>query len=497
MISSLHIPRVRRETAEIEEAAKVEFFVTQEDSNERVRRAKLAVLRRLHQHENFKTFLEYSSINSLILRVPSFNKGTAFTQEERDNLGLRGFLPPYVESLDEQCQRFVEFLNTLQDGLQKYLFLMTLSEHNETVFYKLLCDHMRTYLPILYPSTLTEAYLQYSYLWMFPKGMFLSLNEKGKLREILDHWIFPKVDMIVITDGSRALGIGDLGCYGMGVSVGKTMHYVAAGSFHPARTLPIVLDVGTSNDQLRDHDPHYLGMKLYRVEDSVYSFIDELMNAIQDKWPYAVVQFEDFSPQHARELLERYRNQFPTFNDDIQGTSAVVLAGLLNACRMTGTKLGDQKFLFVGAGNIALDIANLIVLDLTHQRSEGTLQSEAKKAIWMIDQQGVVSTSRPGKLSKKKLAYARTDWQNSDEFIGDVLEKIRPTVLIGATGQKGLFDEQVLRKMAEICQHPIIFALSNPDAYAECTFQEVSFFFNIKDDPNSCFSITIILYRVQ
>jgi malate dehydrogenase (oxaloacetate-decarboxylating)(NADP+) len=467
----------RRDFEEIEEAARIEFSEIREDSKEQVKRAKLAVLRRLHQHENFKALLECGNFYSMILRNPSFNRGTAFTREERDSLAIRGLLPPHVETLEEQCSQIIDFLDALQDDLQKYLLLVNLSERNETVFYKILCDYPQKYVPVVAASRLAEKYHQFSHLWMFQKGMFLSLYEKGILRRILDNWIFPKVDVIVVTDGSRVPGFGDLGCNAMCRSTEKLMLYVAEGGFHPARTLPIVLDVGTSNEELRDHDRYYLGMRIHRVEDSVYyPFVDEFMEAIQDKWPHAVVQFQDFSEEHAYSLLERYKERFLCFNDDIQGIAVVALAGLLNACRLTGTKLSEQRFLFLGAGNVALGIANYLVREVIETDSSGISEKEAKKAIWMADREGVLTRSREKTLSEDKIAYVREDWMEKGAYISlpDIIEQVRPTVLIGTTNKKNLFDEEVLRKMAEIQDRPIILTFSRSNGDSECSFEEVN-----------------------
>ena len=464
-----------REFEEIEEAARVEFSEIQEDSKEQVKRAKLAVLRRLHQHENFKTLLECGNFDSMILRIPSFNRGTAFTQEERDSLSIRGLLPPYVETLEEQCSRIIDFLDTLHDDLQKYLFLVNLSERNETVFYKILCDYPQKYVPAVTTSRLAEKYHQISHLWMFQKGMFLSLYEKGIMRRILDNWIFPKVDIIVVTDGSHVPGLGDLGSNAMCRSIEKLILYVVEGGFHPARTLPIVLDVGTSNDELRDHDQYYLGMRIHRVEDSVYyPFVDEFMEAIQDKWPHAVVQFQDFSGEHAYSLLERYKKRFLCFNDDIQGVAMVSLAGLLNACRLIGTKLSEQRFLFLGAGMVALGIAHYLVRDMTENDPNGISEEEAKKAIWMADKEGILGRFREKTLSKDNIPYMREDWEKEAYIsLPDIIEQVRPTVLIGTTNKKNLFDEKVLRKMAEIQDRPIILTLSSSRDDSECSFEEV------------------------
>jgi malate dehydrogenase (oxaloacetate-decarboxylating)(NADP+) len=395
------------------------------------------------------------------------NKGTAFTEAERDALGLRGLLPPRVFTIEEQLQRVYGNFSRKTDALEKYIFLTTLQNRNETLFYRLVQEHAEEMIPIIYTPTVGQACLEYGAIFRRPRGMFISIKERGRVAEILRYWPITDVRMIVVTDGERILGLGDLGALGMGIPVGKLSLYTACAGLHPYYCLPITLDVGTDNMKLHD-DPMYIGLKQKRVRGAEYdAFIAEFVTAVQKAYPKALLQWEDFGNTNAFRLLNDYREKILSFNDDIQGTASVALAGVLAGLRLTGGKLKDQKLLFLGAGEAGTGIADLFV---AAARQDGLSEAEARKRCWFVDSQGLVVKNRPGKLAHHKAPYA-----HDHAFVAtlaEAVEAVKPTALIGVSGQTRAFTREIVTRMAAINPRPIIFALSNPTSKAECTAEE-------------------------
>lgn len=430
---------------------------------------------RIRDEIRFEDVLKGSSSNSLILRYSALNKGTAFDEEERNKLGLTGLLPPQVESLDDQLARALQQLRDFKEPLQKHIFLASLSERNETLFYKLVLTHMIECTPLIYTPTVGEACTKFSHIWRNPKGMYISLKERGRVRQVLDNWIYPRVDIIVVSDGSRILGLGDLGANGMGIPIGKLSLYVAGAGFYPSRTLPILLDTGTANKAFRE-DPNYLGLRQDRApDDEFYALAEEFMTAVKDKWPKVLVQFEDFSNNHCFDLLEKYRHRQLCFNDDIQGTGAVILAGFINACKIMGKSGKDQRILFFGAGSAAVGVADMIATVLAE---EGLSEEELRKRFWFVDSRGLVHTNRGDKLPPQKVRFARTDVPEGQNYTSllDTVRYVKPTCLIGLSGIGQSFTEEVVKAVVDGLEDksikPIIFALSNPTKNSECSFPD-------------------------
>ncbi|MDP4200818.1 MAG: NAD-dependent malic enzyme [Bacteroidota bacterium] len=401
-----------------------------------------------------------------LLRDPTLNKGRAFTAEERVALGLRGLLPPRIISLDEQAARVIATVRAKKNDLDRYNSLIGLQDRNETLFYHVLIHHLEELMPIIYTPTIGQACQEYGHIFRRSRGMYISDADRGQIRSILANWPRDDVRVIVVTDGERVLGLGDLGAHGMGIPVGKLSLYVACAGVKPEQCLPITLDVGTNNEVLLS-DPAYLGLPHERVRGEEYdSFIEEFLHAANDRFPNVLIQLEDFGNANAFRLLEKYRDQYCLFNDDIQGTAAVTLSGLFSALRITGGKLCDQTIVLFGAGEAATGISNLIVLAMT---KEGMPEEEARKHCWLMDSKGLVVKSRTD-LAEHKKPYAHQHEPLPDLF--SAVQSLRPTVLIGASGQCGAFTHAVLSQMAGEQVHPIIFALSNPTSQSECTAEE-------------------------
>ena len=401
-----------------------------------------------------------------ILRDPRRNKGTAFTAAERQALGLRGLLPPRVLTMAEQQARVLENFHRQTSDLEKYIFLTALQNRNERLFYRTVIDHVETMVPIIYTPTVGEACRKFGNIFRRTRGMYVSAEDRGRVRSVLANWPEDEVAIIVVTDGERILGLGDLGANGMGIPIGKLALYTACAGIDPALCLPIMLDVGTDNREIRE-DPRYLGLQRLRLRGNPYDeLVDELVAAVQETFPGALIQFEDFATDNAIRLLEAYRDRACTFNDDIQGTAAVALAGLLSAGRITGAELRDQKILFLGAGSAATGIAGLIVCAM---RNEGLSLEAARQRCWFVDSRGLVVKSRRD-LAAHKLPYAHEHDPRPDLLAA--VRDLRPTALVGVSGQPHTFTEEVLGAMAEANDRPIVFALSNPTSKSECTAEE-------------------------
>ncbi len=400
-----------------------------------------------------------------VLRNPILNKGTGFTKEEREALGLRGLLPPHVHSQAEQAERFLKSFRRLSDPLEKFVALNALHDRNESLFFRVLSDHIDEMQPLVYTPVVGQACQEFGRIFQRPRGMFIGINDRGHIAEILRNWPY-QAGIIVVTDGERILGLGDLGANGMGIPVGKLSLYTACAGIHPELCLPVTLDVGCNNDALRN-DVFYVGLRQRRVTGVAYDeFVDEFMTAAQEVFPGVVIQFEDFANHNAFRFLEKYRDRVSSFNDDIQGTAAVALAGIFSALRITGEKITDQKILFLGAGEAATGIADLVVSAMVAQ---GMAREEALRTCWLVDSKGLVVKSRTN-LAHHKLTYAHEHAQVSD-FLS-AINTLKPTAIIGVSAVGGTFTREVLEEMARINKRPIIFALSNPTSQAECTAEE-------------------------
>jgi malate dehydrogenase (oxaloacetate-decarboxylating)(NADP+) len=401
-----------------------------------------------------------------LLHDPVRNKGTAFSDAEREILGLRGLLPPKVLTQELQVGRIMENLRVKADDLERYIALVALQDRNEMLYYRVLLEHLEALMPIIYTPTVGKACQKFGHIFRRPRGLYVSAYDRGHVAEVLRNWPHDDVRMIVVTDGERILGLGDLGADGMGIPIGKLSLYSACAGIHPTRTLPVMLDVGTENETLLG-DPLYLGIPRRRLRGDPYDeLVEEFFQAVAEVFPRAVVQLEDFATGNAFRLLERYRSGRPCFDDDIQGTAGVALAGIYSALRVTGNGLGDHPYLFLGAGEAGIGIADLIVAALVY---EGWEEDEARARCWFVDSKGLVVRSRSD-LASHKLPYAH-DAEPAAGLL-DVVERLKPGALIGVSGQPATFDRPVLEAMARIHERPIVFALSNPTSQSECTAEE-------------------------
>ena len=370
-------------------------------------------------------------------------------------------------TIEEQTQRTLLNVRRKSSDLEKYIFLTLLQQRNEVLFYHLLLSHLEEMMPLIYTPTVGEACLTYGSIWQGPRGLFLTIEDRGSLRKIMQNWPNDGVRMILVTDGERILGLGELGTYGIGISIGKLSLYTACAGVHPYYCLPIVLDVGTDNDELLA-DPFYIGLKRRRVRGQAYDdFLTEFMESVADVFPESLIQFEDFGNHNAFRLLDRWRDHACVFNDDIQGTAAVAVAGILTAIRASGTRAEDQRILFMGAGEAGLGIAQLFV---EHLVSLGLTHAEARRTCWFVDSKGLVVASRLGELAEQKKDFAHEAEFHPD--LASAMRAIKPTTLIGVSGAGRVFTREIISVMAEHHQRPIIFALSNPTSKAECTSQE-------------------------
>ncbi len=400
-----------------------------------------------------------------ILQDPVRNKGTAFTDSERDALGLRGLLPPRVHTQPEQVARVLENVRRQATDLDKYMSLTSLHDRNETLFFRLVMDNAEEVLPLIYTPTVGLGCQMYSHIFQRARGLFISANDAGRVKKVLQNWQ-GRAGIIVVTDGERILGLGDLGAQGMGIPVGKLSIYTACAGVHPELCLPVTLDVGTDNQALLD-DPFYIGLSRRRLRGEAYdALVDEFVTAAQEVFPGVLIQFEDFANANAFRLLHKYQDKICTFNDDIQGTASVALAGLYSALRITRRKLADTRVLFLGAGEAACGIADLISSALV---ASGVPDAQARKCCWLVDSKGLVVAGRTD-LTEHKRRYAH-DHAGVADFLSAV-KALKPNAIIGVAAVGKTFTKEVVEAMSSFNERPIIFALSNPTSKAECTAEE-------------------------
>ncbi|KAI0119438.1 NADP-dependent malic enzyme [Daldinia grandis] len=411
-----------------------------------------------------------------ILREPLWNKGLSFTPDERVSKNLTGLMPHAMENVETQVARCMKVINTRQTNVDKYLYLAHLKTQNLDLFYRVLIDNVRDLMPLVYTPTIGDVCLQYSTLYTHPEALYISIKQRRSIRTILRNWPYPDPEICVVTDGSRILGLGDLGMNGVGISIGKLALYTGAAGIHPGKTLPIVLDTGTNNET-NLKDPLYLGLRARRPSPAVaQEFMDEFMEAAAEIFPNMLVQFEDFETEKAFNYLARYRNKYKCFNDDIQGTGAVVLAGYIGAVNLSGVPIEEQRLVFMGAGSAGVGVAKQMVEYYTRR---GLSEQAAKEKFWLVDTKGLVTADRGDKLAEHKKYFARSD-NNGHQFrtLEEVIEYVRPSALVGLTATFGVFTESVVRALKASVdsggsgRRPILFPLSNPLTKAECTFEQ-------------------------
>ena len=412
-----------------------------------------------------------------LLNRQGVNKGTAFTEVERTRFGLHGLLPPHVETLDEQVVRAYGAYQRKYDDLERHIYLRALQDTNEVLFYRLLLDHIEEMMPIVYTPTVALACEQFSHIYRRPRGVFISYPLRDSIPELLQNRPNKDVDVIVVTDGERILGIGDQGAGGLGIPIGKLSLYTLIGGIRPERTLPIVLDVGTNNTE-RLNDPEYLGWRHERITGQDYcDFVDQFVQAVKLEMPETCLQWEDFATPHARPILNRYRDQLLTFNDDIQGTSAVALGAILAAVKMTGKSLKDQQVVMLGAGSAGIGVADGLCAEM---KEEGLSEEEARSRFWVVDKDGLLRSGRKD-LAPEQSVYAQPEsrvsgWprtSNGDIGLADVIATINATILIGLSTVGGAFTDPIVREMARKVERPIIFPLSNPTSRSEANAEDL------------------------
>jgi malate dehydrogenase (oxaloacetate-decarboxylating) len=406
-----------------------------------------------------------------LLNNPALNKGTAFTLDERETFGLHGLLPPVVESLDDQSVRAYQAFSLKSNDLERHIYLRQLQDANEVLFYRLLLGHIEEMLPIVYTPVVALGCQEFSHIYRRPRGLFISYPLRHSIPALLRNHPNPEVDVIVVTDGERILGIGDQGVGGLGIPIGKLSLYTLIGGIHPARTLPIVLDIGTNNEE-RLRDPEYLGWRHARITGADYdSFIDAFVAAVKQVLPSTLLQWEDFSGVHARPILNRYRDQMLTFNDDIQGTAAVALGAILSAVRVAGSSLRDQQIVFLGAGSASTGVADYLRAAML---TDGLSEDDARSRFWMVDRDGLLHSGRRD-LTPEQRIYAQPlsrifSWPHASGAnfgLVDLIHHVRATILIGLSTIGNAFTEPIVREMASKVDRPIIFPLSNPTEHSE------------------------------
>jgi malate dehydrogenase (oxaloacetate-decarboxylating)(NADP+) len=409
---------------------------------------------------------EWFPRGTALLRDPTLNKGTAFSEAERDMLGLRGLLPPHVSTQEEQVTRVLENFRRLQTNLAKYIMLESLQDRNEALFYRVILENPDEMMPIIYTPTVGLACQQFGHIYRRPRGLYVSAADRGRIQQVLNNWPYKEAAIIVVTDGERILGLGDLGANGMGIPIGKLALYTACAGVHPRRCLPVMLDVGTNNETLRN-DPLYIGTRRKRLAGAEFDeLVEEFIEATQAVFPGVLVQFEDFANHNAFRLLQKYRDRICSFNDDIQGTASVTVAGIFSALRVTKKKMSEQTFLCLGAGEAATGISDLLVAAM---RADGLSESAARGRCWLVDSRGLVVAERKD-LAEHKKPYAHAHAPVGD-FIGAV-KALKPTAIVGVGATPNTFTREVIEAMTQLNEHPIVFALSNPTSRAECTAEQ-------------------------
>ena len=409
---------------------------------------------------------EWFPRGTALLRDPTLNKGTAFTDAEREALGLRGLLPPHVGTQEVQVARVLENFRRLQTPLSKYILLEALQDRNEALFFRVITENPDEMMPIIYTPTVGAACQQFGHIYRRPRGLFISAADRGRIAQVMRNWPYREAAMIVVTDGERILGLGDLGANGMGIPIGKLSLYTACAGLHPRQCLPVMLDVGTNNESLLQ-DPLYIGLRQKRLSgDALDEIVEEFIEASQQVFPGIVVQFEDFANHNAFRLLRKYRDKVCCFNDDIQGTASVTVAGVFSALRVTGKRMSEQTFLCLGAGEAATGISDLLAAAMA---DDGLDAKSAKARCWMVDSKGLVVASRTG-LAEHKKPYAHQHAPIA-EFLGAV-KALKPTAIIGVGATPGMFTREVIEEMTRLNERPIVFALSNPTSKAECTAEQ-------------------------
>lgn len=419
-------------------------------------------------NQQYPLYIPYAGYT--LLELPLLNKGSAFSANERGNFNLNGLLPEGIESIEEQHKRCYQQFISFDEDINKHIYLRNIQDTNETLFYHLIDHHLSEMMPIIYTPTVGEACQRFSDIYRRHRGIFISYPNRDKIQDILQNVNRENVKVIVITDGERILGLGDLGIGGMGIPIGKLSLYTACGGISPAYTLPITIDVGTNNQQLLN-DPLYMGWRQPRISGDEYNnFIEDIFKAIQHRWPKALIQFEDFAQNNAMPLLQKYRDSYCCFNDDIQGTAAVVVGSLIAACRAANTPLIEQKIAFLGAGSAGCGIAEQIIAQMV---ADGLSDAQARERVYMVDRFGLITENQPN-LRDFQRALAQSTakvqmWADAEDHISllDVVKNAKPSVLIGVSGQSGLFTEEIIKTLNLHCDHPIVLPLSNPTSHVE------------------------------